>query len=401
MTGIAVVWLDIAARWIHVIAAIMWIGDSLLFMWIDSHLRPDPESRADVAGVTWLLHAGGYYHLEQRRLLPGRLPPYLRWFWLEATTTWISGFLLLILVYYLNADALMIDRGVSHLTAAQSIAVGLAMLPAGWFLYDALWRTPLARAPLPAWSVSFALLAGTVYAVTHLLSPRAAFLHVGAVLGTIMVVNVWVHVLPPQRRMLQAARSGRDVDYSLGRHAKIRSTHNTYLTFPVIFLMLSQHFPSVLAARPLWVVLVLFVVLGAGARHVMLAGIPAARWSGVAAAAAAVVLGLLIVARIPPSPRGPSGTLGEAASAPSFAAVRGIIAQRCAACHSETPVMPGIAAAPNGVKFDTPAEIEARAALIKLRAVDLGSMPPGNVTHITDAERDILKRWVEAGAPLK
>lgn len=389
-------WLGVLLRWIHVIAGIMWIGDSLLFMWIDSHLSPDPHSRKDVAGVTWLIHGGGYYQLEKRMLVPGQLPPRLRWFWLEATTTWISGFLLLILIYFMNADAFLVDRGVSSLTSGQAIAVALGILLGGWLLYDGLWRSRLTHRPLLAASLSFALLIGVIYVATHLLSGRAAFLHVGSMLGTIMAANVWVHILPPQRKMVQAAREGREIDYSLGVHAKTRSTHNTYLTFPVIFLMISQHFPAIYSAPLNWVVLSLFVVFGAGVRHLMLAGVRGARWTAVATVAAG--LALVSLTAQPASMQRSSTSTG---SAPSFVEVRTIIVRRCTSCHSETPIEPGVTAAAGGIKMDTPAQIKALATLIKARAVDQRTMPPGNKTGITDEERSILRSWVEAGSPLK
>jgi uncharacterized membrane protein len=401
VTSLLIEWFNLLARWAHIIAAIMWIGDSLLFMWIDSHLAPDPQSRRDVTGVAWLIHGGGYYHLEKRLLVPGRLPPSLRWFWLEATGTWVSGALLLILVYYMSADAFMVDRGVSSLTPGQAIAVGLGLLAGGWVLYDGLWRTRLSRWPLAALTVSGALLTGVIYGATHTLSGRAAFIHVGAMLGTIMVANVWVHILPSQHRMVQAAREGREIDYSLGVHAKTRSTHNTYLTYPVIFLMISQHFPVVYTGSLNWVTLALFIVFGAGARQITLVGIRPAR-----GAAVVTLLALLLLVYLTARPGGvvaprTSAPSRATAPAPAVAEVRAVIVQRCAVCHSETPSMPGITAAPNGVKLDTPQQIKALAALIKVRAVDLRTMPPGNITHITDQERALLGRWVEEGAPLR
>ncbi len=389
-------WLGVLLRWIHVIAGIMWIGDSLLFMWIDSHLSPDPLSRKDVAGVTWLIHGGGYYQLEKRMLVPGQLPPRLRWFWLEATITWISGFLLMILIYFMNADAFLVDRAVSSLTSGQAIAVALGMLLGGWLLYDGLWRSQLTNRPLLAASLSFALLIGVIYVATHLLSARAAFLHVGSMLGTMMAANVWVHILPPQRKMVQAAREGREIDYTLGVHAKTRSTHNTYLTFPVIFLMISLHFPAIYAGPLNWVVLSLFVVFGAGIRHLMLAGVRAARWTALATVAAG--LALVSLTAQPASMQRSSTSTG---SAPSFVDVRTIIVRRCTPCHSETPIEPGVTAAAGGIKMDTPVQIKALASLIKARAVDQRTMPPGNKTGITDEERSILRRWVEGGSPLK
>jgi uncharacterized membrane protein len=401
MTAVLVEWLTFLARWIHVIAAIMWIGDSLLFMWIDSHLSADPQSRRDVTGVAWLIHGGGYYHLEKRLLVPGQLPPTLRWFWLEATGTWVSGLLLLILIYYLSADAFMVDRAVSSLTPGQAVAVGVALLVGGWLLYDGLWRTRLTRWPLAAVGVSGVLLIGITYGATHTLSGRAAFIHVGAMLGTIMAANVWVHILPAQLKMVQATRAGRQIDYALGVHAKTRSTHNTYLTFPAIFLMISQHFPVVYAGPLNWVALSLLAVVGAGARHVMMVGMRPARWTAlVTAAAAAVLVSLTIRPAVAPIQRPPASS-GSAVSAPSLVHVRAIIVQRCTVCHSETPSMPGLTAAPKGVKLDTPQQLKALAALIKARAVDSPSMPPGNITRITDEERAILGRWIEAGAPLR
>ena len=391
-------WLGLLLRWIHIIAGIMWIGDSLLFMWIDSHLSPDPQRRSEVAGVTWLIHGGGYYHLEKRLLVPGRLPPRLRWFWLEATSTWLSGFLLLILIYYMSADAYLIDRSVSSITPAAAIAVGVGLIVGGWLLYDGLWRTPLVNRPLILLPLSLLLLAAAGYLATHVLSARAAFLHIGAMLGTIMAANVWVHILPPQYRMVQAARAGREIDYSLGVHAKTRSTHNTYFTFPVIFLMISQHFPVVFTAQPAWLVLILFFVLGAGARHIMLVGVRPARTIAAATAAALVILVYLTARPVLSQRSTPPAVYGPV---PSLSQVRAVLVERCAVCHSETPVMPGFVAPPVNVKMDTPQQIRALAGRIKIRAEEQRTMPPGNITHITDEERALLRRWIDAGAPLK
>lgn len=391
-------WLNALLRWIHVIAGILWIGDSLLFMWIDRHLHRDPQSRKDVDGVTWLLHSGGYYQLEKRALIPGRVPPYLRWFWLEATTTWLSGFLLLIVVYYLSAAALMVDPAVRQLTPGQSVAAGLGLLLAGWLMYDGLWQSALTRWPGVAAGVSLALLVVVNYLITHLLSARAAFLHVGAMAGTIMAANVWIHIMLPQRQMMRAAREGREIDASLSLHAKTRSAHNSYLTFPVIFLMISNHFPGIYGAPLPWIVLTLIFVFGAGVRHLMLVEMKAAWGTVLGTAAAAVALVVLTV------PRATAPSISRSTGAtpvPSFAQVRTIIVQRCAICHSETPIDPDFASPAGGVQFDTPQQIRARADRIKERAVVLKTMPLANKTGITDDDRDILGRWVDAGAPLK
>lgn len=388
-------WLQFLFRWLHIVAAIMWIGDSLLFMWIDSHLRADPEGRQDVAGVTWLIHGGGYYHLEKRLLVPGKLPPSLRWFWLEATTTWLSGFLLLILIYYMSADAFMVDRFASDVSPRLAIAAGLMMLAGGWLLYDLLWRSSLRHRPALAASVSLALFMGITYAATIILSARAAFIHTGAMLGTIMAANVWVHIIPPQWKMVQAARAGKEIDYTLGVHAKTRSTHNSYLTFPVIFLMISIHFPALYTSAHHWLVLTLLLVFGAGVRHLMLVGTTRALWTAIATAASGVALVFLTTqpsGSLPPSGRGP---------APAFVEVRTVIVRRCAVCHSNNPTVPGVTAMPGGVAMDTPAQIRAVASRIRVRAVQQKTMPPANTTQIPESERDLLARWIDAGAPLK
>lgn len=398
MTSVLLEWLGLLLRWAHVIAGIMWIGDSLLFMWIDSHLTPDPQERTDVAGVTWLLHGGGYYHLEKRLLVPGRLPPRLRWFWLEATSTWVSGILLLVLVYYMSADAFMIDRAVSSLTPSQAIAFGVGMIVGGWLVYDGLWQSNLRHRPVVSSAVTLIFLAAVAYLATHLLSGRAAFLHIGALLGTIMAANVWVRILPPQYRMLQDARQGREVNYALGVHAKTRSTHNTYFTFPVILLMLSPHIPIIYAAQPAWITVGLIGVLGAGARHVMMVGWRSAKAIAVAAGAALLALVYLTAQPVLSSRTQSSPAVS---SAPGFTEVRAIIVQRCGVCHSEEPVQPGFMAPPANVKMDTPQQIHLLAPRIRARALDQKTMPPGNVTGMSDDERALLRRWLDAGSPLK
>jgi len=388
-------WLQFLFRWLHIVAAIMWIGDSLLFMWIDSHLRADPEGRSDVAGVTWLIHGGGYYHVEKRLLVPGRLPPSLRWFWLEATTTWLSGFLLLVLIYYMSSDAFMLDRSLNDLSAGQAVAAGLLILVVGWFLYDLLWRSSVRRRPVLAALLSLVTFVAISYAATRLLSARAAFIHIGAMMGTIMAANVWVHIIPPQWKMVRSARAGKEIDYTLGAHAKTRSTHNSYLTFPVIFLMISIHFPAVYTAPNNWLILTLFVVFGAGIRHLMLVGPTRARWTAIGTIASAVALVYLTTQ---PSGSQPPPAAGPA---PAFVEVRTVIVRRCAVCHSNNPTVPGVTAMPGGVAMDTPAQIRAVAPRIRVRAVQQKTMPPANTTQIPESERDLLARWIDAGAPLK
>ncbi|MBS2034570.1 urate hydroxylase PuuD [bacterium] len=389
-------WLGILLRWIHVITAIMWIGDSLLFMWLDNHMYEDPEKRPYVTGITWLIHGGSYYTVEKRPLKAGKLPPRLRWFWMEATGTWISGFLLLMVVYWLSAGTYMVDPGVRELSAAQAIGVSLGSILGSWFLYDGLWRTPLRNHTLVCGSITLAYLFGLDWWLTHTLSGRAAFLQMGAVMASLMAFNVWIHIIPPQRKMYLSAAGGGEVDYSLGKHAKYRSTHNTYFTFPVIFLMLSNHFAGIFGHPLNWLLMALFIIFGAGMRHLFLVGLT--RAGKIAGAAAAMATAAIFYVTWP-APKPPAAT-SNAGDAPPFSEIRVIIAQRCAVCHSESPGM-GFSEAPKGLKLDSPHDIVEAAERIKLQAVDRQVMPLGNATKMTPEEREKLGRWIDAGCPLK
>jgi uncharacterized membrane protein len=388
-------WLGILLRWIHVITAIMWIGDSLLFMWLDNHMYEDPEKRPHVSGITWLIHGGSYYTVEKRPLLAGKLPPRLRWFWMEATGTWISGFLLLIVVYWLSAKSYMVDPDVRNLTGLQAVGLSFGSIIGSWILYDGLWRTPLRHRTLLCGSLTLAYLFGLDWWLTHTLSGRAAFLQMGAIMASLMAFNVWIHIIPPQRKMYSMAAGGEEVNYGLGKHAKFRSTHNTYFTFPVIFLMLSNHFAGIFGHHMNWLLMALFIVFGAGMRHLFLVGFTTAGRiaAGIAAASTAGIFWVIW-----PAPKAPvAPTAGDA---PPFAEVRVIVAQRCAVCHSESPGM-GFVEAPKGLKLDTPSQMVEAADRIKMQAVDRQVMPLGNATKMTPEERALLGRWIAAGCPLK
>lgn len=388
-------WLSILIRWIHVITAIMWIGDSLLFMWLDNHMYDDPEQRPQVTGITWLIHGGSYYTVEKRPLKAGALPPRLRWFWMEATGTWISGFLLLMMVYWLSAGSYMVDPGVRALTSAQAIGISLGSILGAWAVYDMLWRTPLRTQTALCTSITLGLLLALDWFLTHTLSGRAAFLQMGAVMASLMAFNVWIHIIPPQRQMYDAAVDGREVDLKLSKHAKTRSTHNTYFTFPVIFLMLSNHFASIFGHQYNWLLMALFIVFGSGIRHLLLVGYTTAGKTAGAVATLATV-GIFVITRPAPKP-----VVSGGAEAPKFQEIRVIVANRCTGCHSQYPAGLGFTEPPKGLKLDTPGEIKAAAGLIKKQVVDLKVMPLGNVTKITDEERAALGRWVDAGAPLQ
>jgi len=389
-------WLNIGLRWTHIVAGIGWIGTSLYFMWLDAALiRADPP-RGDVEGHAWLLHSGGFYLVERRKLPPGQLPAPIHWFKWEAAMTWLTGFPLLVLVYYLTGGLYLVDPAVSSITPAAAVAVGVGLLVVGWIVYDLVWTSPLARGRgLPAVALSWALLFAAVYGLTRVLSGRAAFIHAGAMVGTIMVANVWMRIVPAQRDLIAAAEAGRTPDETLSKRAKQRSTHNSYVTFPVIFTMLSNHYPATYGHPLNWLILWLLIVVGAGVRHVMIARErhrPADWWLVPVAAALAGVMYLTSPAWLGRGQRG-----GERVA---FTAVQAVIDRRCLSCHSHAPTDDVFRAAPNGVTFETPESIRVRAELIRMRVVLTHTMPLGNKTGMTDAERDLLGRWLDQGASI-
>jgi uncharacterized membrane protein len=405
MSGAAVELLDLVARWIHVIAGIMWIGNSLLFNWLDRNLRPRPES--DSYGDIWLIHSGGFYLVEknrgQRRGGALALPHPLHWFKWQAYTTWLSGAALLLVVYYLGGRALLVDPARAAIAPRVGVLIAIATIVSAWALYEIVWRTLGRTHPVAAGVASIALLLGAIELLLSTLSGRAAFVHVGAMLGTIMAGNVALTIMPSQRELVAALQAGRPPSQEVADRAKTRSIHNNYLTFPVIALMMSAHFPSLYAHRG---ELSLFALLvgGAAVRHVLNIRFTYRRWKPALAAALAGTTALLAVAvgGIPSAPR--DGAAGAAQPLPehvTFSDAHRIIDRRCAACHSATPSDVSLGVTPAGVAFDTPEQIRALVPRIRERAVVQRTMPPANKTRITDAERAVLARWIEMGAPIR
>ncbi len=397
MSTVAVEWLHLASRWVHVIASIMWIGDSFLFMWLDRNLvAPRRPREGAVAGELWMVHSGGFYEVVKRRALaPGELPGPLHWFKWEAYSTWISGFFLLGVLYYTAGGLYLVDRGVSGIPFAAAVALSVGVLPAGWLVYDGLWRSPLARRPALATLVSYALVVGAAYGLTRVFSGRAAYVHLGAVLGSIMAANVWRRIIPAQRQMIAAVEAGSAVDLTLGERAKLRSVHNHYLTLPVLLTMLSNHFPGTYGHRLGWLVLALLIVVGAAAKYVMSFRSKSNRWVVIGGTAA-------LVAVIALTARGP----GSVAAAPDFSAsppvrfetAQAILQRRCVNCHAARPSNPSFAEAPSGVTLEDPIYIQRLAPRILARAVLTRTMPLGNLTGMTEEERALLGAWIAQGA---
>jgi uncharacterized membrane protein len=385
-------------RWLHVIAGIAWIGSSFYFIHLDLSLKPRPGLPPGVKGDEWQVHGGGFYHMMKYLEAPAQMPDSLTWFKWEAYTTWLSGFALLVLVYYLGADLFLIDKSVLDLTAGQAAAIAFVSLVAAWLAYEGLCRSPLGRHEAALALVGYVFLVALTYGFTHVFSGRGAFTQIGALIGTIMVANVFVIIIPYQKKSVAAMLAGKEPDPAWGALGKQRSVHNNYLTLPVVFLMLSNHYPLFFATRFNWLIVAIVLAIGPVIRHFFNSrhegkGSPWWTW-GVAAAGMAAIAWL--------SAAGPRATaVGALPPTPKFAEVSDIVMSRCAMCHAAEPVWATIPAAPQGVLLDSDEHIRLHAPLIGIVAVRSNAMPPGNITEMTGAERLKLAAWLAAGAPAK
>ena len=388
--------LDLTFRWVHVIAGIMWIGNSLLFNWLDRNLRPPARGAPELYGDIWLLHSGAFYFVEKTSLDGQPMPKPLHWFKWQAYTTWLSGVALLVVVYYLGSRSLLTDPTKTTLSPGIALLIAVGSIVAGWVVYDLLWRFVAPRSATAAGALSVIALVALVYALTHLLSGRAAFLHIGALLATIMAGNVAMTIMPSQRVLVDAVAAGRSPDPVVAANAKTRSIHNNYLTFPVIVLMLSNHFPGVYGHRASWLLLLALVAIGAAVRHLLNIRSTFRYWvPALGLTVAGGFLFLLVEGR--PAAGSSAAAAGAASDLPTqvaFEDARSIIDRRCTACHSAVPAIAEFGVAPGGVSFDDPTRIRALAARIQARAIDTHTMPLGNRTNMTDRERALLARWL-------
>ncbi len=388
MPPIVVEWLNVLLRWAHVVAAIMWIGDSFLFMWMDASLsRPAPGRAGTVTGELWMTHSGGFYEVLKHRSLAS-LPPSLFWFKWQSYATWISGVLLMIVVFGLGSRAQLLEAG-STLPHGVAFGLTLALLPIGVALYELVIRSPLARSPAALGAFAVAMVAALAWGLMQVYAPRAVFLLVGAMLGTIMTANVFLVIIPGQMRMLAATRAGTEVDTSHGVRAKQRSIHNHYLTFPVLFTMLAGHFPSFYGHPQAWAVLTLLFVAGAGIKAMMNFRTRTSRWV-VAGTLASLAAAAIMTA--PPGESAPVRALAAHAPVPVEQA-RAIVQMRCVTCHAARPANQAFNAPPNGVMLETPEQMTAWSERIITRVVDTRTMPLGNLTGMTDDERTRLGAW--------
>jgi uncharacterized membrane protein len=394
-------WLEAAVRWVHVITAITWIGTSFYFIMLDLGLRRAPDLPAGVSGEEWQVHGGGFYHVEKYSVAPARLPEHLTWFKWESYATWLSGFAMLVLVYYLGADLYLVDPAVLDMAVWQAVLLSLVSLGFGWLAYDALCRSRLGAHSTGLMLLLYLLLVAMAWGYVQVFTGRAALLHLGAFTATIMSANVFLVIIPNQKVVVADLKAGRVPDPRYGIIAKQRSTHNNYLTLPVLFLMLSTHYPLVFATRYNWLIAALVFLMGVTIRHYFNT-LHARRgnpwWTWVATAALFLAAMWLSVApgaapaeaeeeaRLSPRAR-------ALAAAPGFEAVADIVLGRCSMCHAAEPGWQGIALPPKGVMLDTPARIAGHARQIYLQAGLSHAMPPANVTAIEPAERAQIVAW--------
>lgn len=384
-------WLNIVVRVMHITFGIAWIGASFYFVFLENALNRTKDVRDELAGNLWAVHGGGFYYLEKYKVAPQKIPKDLHWFKYEAYFTWLSGIGLLFIVYYFNATAFLIDKQVLDISPIKAIGISMASFVAAWLVYDLACKTPLVKNVVLFAVLGFLFAAGFAYEYAHLFSARAAYIHFGAMLGTIMVANVFFNIIPAQKEMVKAAKEGRPLNPELGKNAGLRSLHNNYFTLPVLFVMVSNHFPSTFGSAYNWIVLLLISVGAAGIKHYL--NLREKGHISVWVAPVSVVI-LLAAAFITAPPLHP----GECKPV-SFAQIQPIITQRCLTCHSARPTDDTWTAPPNGVVYDTPADIIKLKDKIMERVVLNKSMPQNNKTGMTPEERDLVRCWIEQGAP--
>jgi uncharacterized membrane protein len=397
-------WLMFAVRWLHVITAIAWIGSSFYFIALDLGLRKTPSLPPLAHGEEWQVHGGGFYHIQKYLVAPEFLPEHLTWFKWESYWTWFSGLMLMALIYYVGADLYLIDRNVLDVPVWAAIALSIASIVLGWVLYDGLCKSPIGNSTTGLMLVLFAILMAMSWGYTQLFTGRAAMLHMGAFTATIMAANVAMIIIPNQKIVVGDLKVGKVPDAKYGKIAKQRSLHNNYLTLPVIFFMLSSHYPLAFATQWNWIIASLIFLVGVVIRHYFNTrharkGNPHWTW------AVAVVL-FIIIAWLSTAPKLPGSAGEEVASraaesflsAEHFEAASLTVQTRCAMCHTVEPAWPGVYEAPKNVVLDNDIAVANHAKDIAMQAGYAHAMPPGNVSEMTDEERALIVTWFREGS---
>lgn len=393
---------DAIFRWAHLIAGIMWVGNSMLFNWLDRNLEKAADQARLSQGKIFMVHSGAFYDVEKKLLEPGEMPATMHWFKWQNFSTWATGISLFVIVYYLSSGAAggLVDPNVHRLDQTVAVVLSISAVITAWIVYDGLWRTVGETNPRLATVISIVLLFGSIFAFCQAFSGRAAYMQVGVVIGTLMTGNVWMVIVPSQHELVNATTAGREQDPTLSIRAKQRSIHNNYLTFPLLFIMISNHFGAATSHGLNWLVLICVMIGGAGVRHFMNVRyrgggkeLPRAAWLAPAVGMGAfAVAAMMIVTRI--DAQGAVASSGPV----RFARVQEIVANRCATCHSAHPADDIFRSPPNNVMFDTPEQIQRMAAQIRRRVVEQQNMPLMNKTKITPEERGELARWIDDGA---
>ncbi|MTI45820.1 putative membrane protein [Roseibium hamelinense] len=381
-------WLNLLFRWAHLIVGIAWIGTSFYFIALDLSLRKREKMKKGVFGTAWEVHGGGFYHVEKYTVAPKELPDDLIWYKWEAYLTWVTGFALLVVQYYFNASAYLIDPSVLELTAGEAILISVASLVLGWLIYDRLCRSPIGNNTLLLAVCVFALIMAATYMFTHVYSGRGALIHVGAFMGTIMAVNVFGVIIPNQKKIVASLMKGEAPDPALGAMGKQRSIHNNYLTLPVLLMMVSNHYPMLTGHPQSWLLVALVLVIGGMVRHLLNrhdAGDSFAKfWWTLPGAAAGLVLALIMTA--------PRDFIGGDVVADATAVQ--ITQLHCAACHAQNPTYDGFEEAPKNIHLETAEDLRRYADLVMAQAVQSDAMPLGNESGMSDEERVLLGTWL-------
>ena len=391
-------WLEIGVRWLHVITAIAWIGSSFYFIALDLGLRQTPSLPPLAHGEEWQVHGGGFYHIQKYLVAPDMMPDHLTWFKWESYATWLSGFAMLVLVYYLGSELYLIDAAIADLTAAQAIAISLGSLAFGWIIYDLICKSRFGDDNTRLMIGLYLILVGMSWGYTQVFTGRAALLHLGAFTATIMSANVFMIIMPNQRIVVADLKAGRKPDPKYGKIAKQRSTHNNYLTLPVVFLMLSNHYPLIFATPYNWLIASLVFLMGVTIRHWFNSrharrGNP--HWTWLATAVIFILIAWLssLPARTAPPETALRGAALTYASAKGFDEVVSIVQGRCSMCHAAQPAWEGMYWPPKAVVLETPGQIAAAARRIYLQAGISNAMPPANLTYMELAEREAIILW--------
>ncbi len=389
-------WIELMVRWVHVVTGVAWIGTSFYFNWLNNSFREPETERKGVFGEVWSVHGGAFYQVTKYTVAPATLPAELHWSKWEAYFTWLSGFVLLCLVYYLGAD-IYLTSGRVELSPLAAVGIGLGSLLLGWLVYDAMCRSPLRSKPIAFTVIGFAVVALASWGLCQLFGSRAAYIQVGAILGTLMAGNVFFVIIPKQKVMVAQLLAGQSPDAQQGKAGALRSLHNNYITLPVLFIMVSHHYPMTFGHQWNWVILLAISAIGALVRHWFNLRGQGHRNVWILPLAAVAMLALAVVSAPASLRSAPDVSNHELVS---FAQVQPIIGSRCRPCHSQHPTHPSFPSAPQGLMLDTPEQIQTNAALIGAQAVQTQVMPLANLTKMTPLERETLGAWIQQGAKL-